>query len=110
MLCAPIENIIYQSINEMVEGRRRVVVPLEVEPARDGEAVDGDILIRVLSCSGLPSGSELNRFQVTARNANLQVARRSRVRADPFRSRNHAFATVHWFAIYFICFMHLICK
>uniref|UniRef100_A0A7S1T598 C2 domain-containing protein n=1 Tax=Tetraselmis chuii TaxID=63592 RepID=A0A7S1T598_9CHLO len=66
----------------MVEGRRRVVVPLEVEPARDGEAVDGDILIRVLSCSGLPSGSELNRFQVTARNANLQVARRSRIKSS----------------------------
>jgi len=82
MLCAPIENIIYQSISELVEGRRRVLVPLEIEPpdGARGEAVDGNILIRVLACSGLPAGSELNRFQVTARNSNLQVARRSRIK------------------------------
>ncbi len=79
LLAAPIESIIYDSLSKLVEGRRRILFPIEIDPPLRMEAVDGDVKIRLIGCTGLPGASELSRYQVTAYNAELQVELKSRV-------------------------------
>jgi len=83
LLCSPIEGIIYEALFDLVEGRRRVLIPIETEPTGGREAADGDIDIQLVGCRGLPGSSELSCYQVTASNAETRLSRRSRVRRSP---------------------------
>jgi len=96
LLCAPIERTLRESVRELVQGRRRIMVPLEVDPdAVIGRAaVDGEVDLRVLACSGLPGATVDSRYQVVVKNAVLEVERRSRIKTSA--SGNPTWKTQHF--------------
>ena len=79
MLASPIESIIYASLAKLVEGRRRVLIPLEISPPVPGVAVGAEVGVTLVGCSGLPGASELGRYQVTVSNYDLKISRKSTV-------------------------------
>jgi len=78
--CQPIETIVYDTLSQLMVGRRRILVPIEIGRPPAAEVVDGEVAIRVRGCRGLTGASELSRYQVVVTNAERMVSKRSRIK------------------------------
>jgi len=82
LLEAVMEKLAYETVRDLMEGRRRTLLPVEVKKQEEERIpVCGDISIRVLGCKNLPREGSCE-YQVTARNSKLELVRKSMVKAS----------------------------